>query len=437
MLLNIFRKITKREKITNLNGVKSSLNRKKLLLWLIIPVTLTIGTLIYLAKIQDRSLVCSMPMEKISPDILKVPSEYKKVSSELDKQIIGSTASYTISSESPTTTYTIKDSQGNEYTLKTTLITEGASTKPKTSGNKVTWKNIFNNVNLEYETYENYVKETFTIKNEEASRGFVYELEKSPNLILDDSEGGYIAAMSAETAEILFMLKAPQGIDARNNRIDYRYLLDGNKLTVELARPHQISCASFPVKVDPTIASVEWDEALVMVGQYSDAASAEKDGDVIDIRPAGWNWGLEERKKFVIVKIPKLPNEETRHKYKQKSIERVPEDNPEGIVRSDEMKKIESDVSALILYGIDYTKIATPEQLAQIRNPEVESPILDARDNPNVIIQKTDFKLSTVQPSLRLASIPVFKTKNPLKKLANGLVKDASRSEEHTSELQS
>ena len=100
-------------------------------------------------------------MQTLDPSVFDVPSEYEKVSATLDSPISGSTSSYVLDSKTPTTTFTVKDSNGKEHWIKSTLINTHSGSEipsdstnvdfsPGVDENKVTWKEILTKTNLQY-----------------------------------------------------------------------------------------------------------------------------------------------------------------------------------------------------------------------------------------------------------------------------------------------
>src|SRR3989344_5913012 len=260
------------------------------------------------------------------------------------------------------------------------------------------------------------------LDDEKSQSFYEYEIETPSEITLDDSQGGYIlikkpnhqspitnnTSESSDEEEIA-MLRAPQGIDSKGYRIDYKYELNkvGPYYTLRLvpARNWQLSCADYPVKIFHPITKVEWNEALVAVGENGQEEGNAKDGDVIAIKPAGWNWGLEERKRFAIVKIPKISNED-KEKYAGRTIQPQIEDYG-PVEYSEQEKEYLFDKAGLALYGIDYASLSTPEQLADIRNPNVSAAPLDATAiQPGPIQKKQNPLVSVIPENTRLASWP-------------------------------
>jgi len=341
-------------------------------------------------------------MQFLDPIFMEVPDDYQVKAAKLEEVIEGEASSQLIQSDTPQVKFTAYGSDGEDYWVSLTLNTEKKAAKPNQRDNIISWSEILPNIDLEYKVYDGYLKETIQLKNDQAIKEFTFNMEKSSNIDLSDKEGGFILANSKETGESLFMLRSPQGIDAKSQRIDYGYKLDKNRLVLFPIRDWQFSQASYPIKVDPSISLVSWDEALVQVGQNCNNPGCGQDGDIIEIKPAGWNWGTDEKKEFVIVKIPKLTTDE-REDFVSRTIS-LPEPGDDGKIIPYQPKLQERVHSqpGLPRYGIDYTQLANTDDFTLIRDKKKESPILDARNNRSIIIKKSNPRASVIAASSRL-----------------------------------
>ncbi|MBI2029039.1 right-handed parallel beta-helix repeat-containing protein [Candidatus Gottesmanbacteria bacterium] len=283
------------------------------------------------------------------------------------------------------------------------------------NGNNYWLKINSSNIEPKYETYDGYLNRIYNIKSNQSTKEFTFKLDLSDQLYLKDSGGGYVLVKDKNTDTDIFLLRTPQGIDSKNRRIDYGYYLTDKTLTLRPKNYSQFDKASYPVKIYAPINSVLWYEALVKVGENCSDPGCRKDGDLLEIRPAGWFWGIEERKQSVIVKVPKL-TADNRQRYLARTTKLNDPNDPNlgpdsreearKAVVSDRDKELIFDKAGLSRFGIDYTALTSFKELALIRDKGKENPILDARDSSNIIAMKSNPLISLIPQDKRLAYKP-------------------------------
>ncbi|MEN9328199.1 MAG: hypothetical protein RI947_1007 [Candidatus Parcubacteria bacterium] len=381
--------------------------------WVMLGSVILIGLLIFIYKLMyptkpgtESMYPASYTMQQLDPRLLEVPSYYKPIPAQVDTTIYGKLNMTRIDSTHPKIKFSVKDAKNTEYWLTTELVTSAFTNTPTVNNNMVSWSQVFPSVDLQYQTYDGYLKELFILKSKDTQREFTYKINTSENVELDTTEGGMITIRKKDTKEELFVIRAPQGIDSDNNRIDYKYTFNSGNLVLTPAYPWQLDKADYPVKVDPPIQVLEWTEALVQVGENCADPACGKDGDIIAIHSSGWNWGISERKAAVIVKIPKLTQEQ-RTEYTSRTLRLSDLELKPGDPKIQKLPQKEKDkiyeIADLPLYAINYTQYATKDELSAIRNKSVDSPILDLRYQKNSIQKKTKLRASIVPDSIRLA----------------------------------
>ncbi len=88
--------------------------------------------------------------------------------------------------------------------------------------------------------------------------------------------------------------------------------------------------------------AAEYDQILIKVGESGGGAGSHKDGDIVVIKGDDQKWGRMEKIKFLIVRVPKLTDEE-------------------------KAEFAAADEDGLRLYGIDYTKFLTDDEVIMLR----------------------------------------------------------------------
>lgn len=393
---------------------------------LLVLCVVVIGTIAVFKRNNRQPLACA-DMLPINPKDLNPFKELVAVDAKeaVNKGIQGNSLIYSLSDASPSAHLQLSGDRGN-YDFNISLVGESDKKFPqsKISKNHLTFNNVFTDTKIEYETYKNQLKETIYLKSSKSPISFDYFLNFDPaylNVSLDT--GGYAIITEVATGKELAIFPAPQGIDAKSYRIDYQYELLGQVLRISPSRPWQLGCAKFPITIDPPIAGIGWNEALVMVGTNSNEPNTANDGDIIDIKPAGWHWGVEERQRFAIVKVPAISPSERDRIVKKSMIQQFEDYGPVPIPPEDQFRV--ATVSGVPLFGIDYTSLATPENLKDIRNPHKDSPVLDASDKPDTIKQKTSIFQSVISPEKYLATRPSPPPPSPLEKLTGVIVPNA------------
>lgn len=325
---------------------------------------------------------------------------YKPIQIEVGQYVQAAEVIYKVDDSKPQLEFKITQ---NQVVLFMFLQGARQAKSQKINKSTVVYQNVFDNVDVKFGSYENRLKEDIILKNQEAPKSFTYDLSQTfantDNFELDTLQGIFVFLKDKRTGEELIMLEMPKAQDAQGRFIAYHYRLSGKKLILEPHQAYDFSKFAYPITIDPPVTVRKYDEVLVKLGQNGDdSPSTEKDGDVITIKPAGWPWGKQERRDFVIVRTPKLTKEQ-RNKFIQRT--------KQGAVR----------------YAIDYTKIASKEQLKVIRNYNKENPILDATNLPlEQIIQKKPDALSSIIPQNRRLSSSIRSQRPFWEKLASKLV---------------
>lgn len=369
-------------------------------------------------------------MFKINRKLLEVIKDYFPREAKTDNLLEGQIADILIDKKRPSSKFILKRrnypstfvpgdlSELLEKTAEIKLALEGASNEetPQSKDNIITWGEVFPKVSFQEKTFDGNLQEVITLKETQSRRDFTFRIEEiGDNIVLDDTKGGYIMAKDKDTNEELFMIRAPQGIDSKDQRVDYNLILEGRNIKLIPREIWQFDKASFPIDLYLEISPVLWNEAIVKVGENCAEAGCSKDGDIIDIKPAGWNWGTEERRKYLIVKIPKMTEVERQRVFARTIKPTDPNDpnlspeNRELAVKAvvlEEDKERVSDTSNLIRFGIDYTSLVTPQELTKIRTKNQENPVVDARSKPDVIRKKTSPRMSVIPEDRRLAYKP-------------------------------
>ena len=375
------------------------------LLWQVVTETYQVSG----AQFPQSSDTSAFTMLKIDPLLLAVPDDYPPQKAALNQEIKGQYSSLTLSDSSSFKIVYATDSAAIN-SASFTLIDPPTSPKPQITANKISWPNIAPSTDLEQEIYDGYVNQKITIQNDTAVKTFKFQFALSDNLSIEDYSG-HMLVKDKNTQEEFFLLRFPQGIDAQENRIDYKYHLEGDTLTLYPNRAWQYERAVYPITIYMPINVIAWTEGTVQVGENCPDPACGKDGDSIDFRPAGWYWGTEERRQHVQVKVPKLIETE-RQELTATTIE-LPEEESERIKmqKREELKDKIHEISGLVRYGIDYTKLATPDQLKKIRdkNKKEFSPVLDARKNKDFIKKKLNPLLSVIPDNSRFAYKPPSK----------------------------
>lgn len=353
---------------------------------------------IIVLKQRPKGDICSTQMQEFDSKLLSLEPTFEKVSEKNVSPVNGKYISYDLASSS-NQTFKLKDSDGGEHQFKITVV------KP-------------DNIELQKNTYKDALENIFTINTDNIPE-ISYQVELPQSLILDDSLGGFVTVRTQSTGEELLMFKYPQGIDAKGERIDFSIKLEGDIISIVPHRDWQLGCGTSPITLYSQVTAVAWDEALVKVGDDCDGTNCLKDGDIMQVRPAGWNWGNDERKVYAIVKVPKSTIAD-RVEYSSRTIEPPDTDGFEEEVTKEEafealpevVKPKIFEIPDLARYAIDYTALATSDQLKNIRDHKKISPILDATTKPEVIKKKSDPRLSIIFGGNHLAFNDAEKLKN-------------------------
>ncbi|MGB0757305.1 MAG: hypothetical protein ACPGO5_02500 [Patescibacteria group bacterium] len=339
---------------------------------------------------------------------------------ELGDFIDAANAEYRLDEARPEFTFRTKDGRGQ---LFMSLIGARATTPERVERNMVRYPDVFDHVDVEYLAYENELKENIILKNEFAQQTFAYDLtevfDSTDSFGVRNDNGVFITLFDQATKEELIMLKVPYAYDANGDFIAYHYRLDeqAKRLVLEphrkRERDNRLSGYAYPITVDPPVEVRQFDEISVYIGQNSDHVAAAKDGDVTNIKPAGWQWGAEEKKRFVIIRVPKLTDEQ---RIQYTHVERDYRDH-----ENDTM--VRHPHAGAYTYSIDYTLLATDRELSIIRNPDRENPVLDITDRSieDIIVKKDNPSISAIAPERRLAR-PLDENMHLVSRIARSIV---------------
>ena len=255
-----------------------------------------------------------------------------------------------------------------------------------------------------------YLEQILSIVNRSSERAIQLEVDLPSVLEVHASEGGVLILGDRDTGDEHYLMRVPLGIDREGRRVDFRYRLDGKHLRVEPRHRWQVEKASYPIEIHVGVVPIAWSEALVKAGE--NCAHCTRDGDVISVQPVGWNWGTEERKRFAVVRVPKL-DARARAEIRARTLLVADPATPEEFQRV-------ADERGLFRYAIDYTELATQEELERIRDWEEEGPVLDARGDHSVLRLKRSLSTSVIPETRRLAY------HDPATSLFDGLIPHAS-----------
>jgi len=141
-----------------------------------------------------------------------------------------------------------KDGDQSYSIISTLLNSEKNKLNSKKQREKIAWDDVQPDVSIENALYENKLKETLTVKKAKSDAKFQYTIELSNAAVLVQKDNKTLIV--DKDGKELVELDAPFAVDASNTRFDYKYSIDGNKLTMEPAA--DISAALYPLVIDPT-----------------------------------------------------------------------------------------------------------------------------------------------------------------------------------------
>jgi len=124
-----------------------------------------------------------------------------------------------------------------------------------------------------------------------------------------------------------------------------------------------------------------YDDLLIKIGVTGTGNGAYQDGDIVMIRPSTHKWSKRERTEFLIVRVPKLTDEQKRELVKP-------------------VKKNEEIVKRRV-YGINYTNVLNQKKVVLIRQKRKEfrrRPLIDLSQ----IIKKAPSQISVIPENKRL-----------------------------------
>lgn len=128
----------------------------------------------------------------------------------------------------------------------------------KLTGNKIKFDNVYPNVNLEYTSKSDMLKEDIILNTPEASNTFTFDINTKNLSIEKDAKNGTLSLVDKKGKKVAYFLK-PFMIDAKNemsDKVTLEYQKIGGKeqlvVTADQAWLKDIA-RQYPVKVDPTI----------------------------------------------------------------------------------------------------------------------------------------------------------------------------------------
>ena len=150
-----------------------------------------------------------------------------------------------------------KDGHYFKMSLVNNNITRSRSSISKSKLHKnISYENIFNNVDLNYEIMSNKVKESIVLKSIKSIKSeleFIIKTDLNLELL---SDGSILATYNSEK---VFIIEKPFMVDANgnlNNKISYNLKESNDKYSLELNLDMEwMKAAKFPIKIDPTIYS--------------------------------------------------------------------------------------------------------------------------------------------------------------------------------------
>jgi len=398
----------------------------------------------------------TLEMQTIDPLLFSVPSDYPPRKPVLNQNIKGQYADLILYDNPPSfqMNYASQSAipnwlkltprQSSGFTLKDHPEGQAINNQQLTISNQQSWSNVYPSVDLTYETYDGYINQKLIVNEDKAEKTFQFQLEKSDNLSVEDYSG-HLLVKDKQTQEEFFLLRFPQGIDAQNQRIDYKYKLENDTLTLYPNRFWQYQKAVYPITIYAPVNVIAWSEALVQVGENCPEPTCGKDGDIWTVRPTGWHWGSGERGQQAIVKTPKVGDiwtvrptgwhwgsgergqqaivktpkvgEDQRREYETKTLSwQDVSDEPDYETAisnlSSNNKDRLSDSSGLVRYGINYTLLVNSRQLSILRDKKKNfyPSFIDAKKNPFVIRKKSRPSTSIIPDDRRLAYQPERKS---------------------------
>ena len=377
--------------------------------------------------------------EKDNPSVAwqNYPTNQAPVVAVLGQIIQGAKAAIKIDETSGEVGFGAKNYQGEKLQLFTKMG-GGDFSKPIQEDNKVKWKAVMPGIDVEVQTFDGKIKEFIYINNREAAHSFIFELDKrGAEIELRDEAGMYITAIDKKTGEELFTLDYPIAIDASGKKIPYHYRFDGeNKLILEVHDAKLLENVSYPLVLDPPMTVREYDEMLVKIGQNGDEPGNAKDGDITDVKPMGWPWGDMEYRDYVIVRVPKMTEEE-RAKFNER-FKSISDQERSRVIENHEPppESQTKQVDGAYQYGLDYVALMNDERVKIIEKRQdgseqetVKSGLLDTlrdRAKINPVIDATELSLDEIIKQKEFALL-YDKIKKGERKLAlNELPKDES-----------
>lgn len=380
------------------------------------------------------------PMQTIDPKLFETPEGYNLIPAGFDKEITGELASFQVAKDQVKTSFSVKDAAGTEHTASFTLK-HASSGETKKTNYSLSRNDIFPNIDAQYLTYDGYLQQILQIESAQARREFAFTLNLSDNLMFDDIDkrAGHVIAKDKTTGDELFTLRFPQGIDAREQRIDYKYRIENNELILYPNRPWQLDQAVFPIRIYTPISVIAWDEVAVTVGDScEDGKPCERDGDVMAVKPAGWHWDLNTLEENVVVRIDKMSKEQ-RGELTATTVkpEYVKDERKMQEFKGKDKERVD-EYDGLSRFGIDYTQLSNAQELSRVRNKNKGkrsyTPILDARKKKNILKKKRK-NIASVINSTRKLAYQKPKEPNIFQRLAKLIVKSASAATTQTASI--
>lgn len=367
----------------------------------------------------------------------EVKSNYSPIVAVFDQMVAGAKAALEIDPNTGEVGFGSNNYQGEKLQLFTKMV-GGNFSKPRQEDNKVKWLGVLSGVDVEVHTFDGKIKEFIHINNREAAHSFTFELEQKGEIELRDEAGMYITAINKKTGEELFTLDYPIAIDANNKKIPYHYRLENPndqskiQLILEVHDPKLLENVSYPLILDPPMTVREYDEILVKIGQNGDGPGNAKDGDITDVKPMSWPWGDLEYRDYVIVRVPKMTQEE-RLKFDERFVSISDQKRAQAVKDNEPPAQSQTKhLDGAYQYGLDYVSLIANERvriyerdkdgLEQeigkdglveiIRNRAKDNPIIDATAlNLNEIIKQKEFvlmydKIKKGESQLALGELP-------------------------------
>ncbi|MEP7103272.1 MAG: IPT/TIG domain-containing protein [Candidatus Dojkabacteria bacterium] len=133
-------------------------------------------------------------------------------------------------------------------------LTANESSSAVSANHKITYENIYQNVDFEYENFVDHIKETIFIKDAASPKEFSFYLKLPSTITLSSESDGSILA--SENGNSIFYIYPVTAQDATGKEVKYDYTLEKNesgyKLNLIPSQEVDFTQLVYPVIIDPT-----------------------------------------------------------------------------------------------------------------------------------------------------------------------------------------